>query len=377
MNVSDFITKERLEGKSWGEVSESVKEEFDLDLSSEAVRSRYRRATKTVKANSASEFVTIARDLGITPNDYDLSGRYTRWEAQTKEGDTIPLQSIRVVFRTKEKEVARIDYDDFVEALDRVEITSPPPENSDLLAEFSFPDLHIGKSSSEEFVEDFGKVFSSLWQSALNHSPSKVVIRAGDDLFNIDNNKGQTTAGTFVGSKVPFEEMIPTAVACLSKAVERILKESSASVELVIVTGNHDEHLSASFYHVLSAYWRNNDRVSVKGGGANYCTVWGRCMIVHLHGDKVPVTKISSYAATKWPREWGKSVFREAHIGHLHKREVFEEGGITIRRMGTISRSSKWAKDRFPASLRSGVLLMWDKERGLVATYPYQSLVDF
>jgi len=68
------------------------------------------------------------------------------------------------------------------------------------------------------------------------------------------------------------------------------------------------------------------------------------------------------------PEMWGKSVWREYHLGHLHSESATTENGIIFRRIASITAADAWhAEKGFLGATRQATAFIWDKERGLQA----------
>ena len=391
VNINDIIASivEEIGTSSWSAVSDRLFDETQERYSSDAVRGRWRRHTASLESDEISQmgvsrpgkmlssqvtkqsrFDELISQRGLSPDDYSISGRLTEWEAQTSEGDVITMESVRVNIIPKPQTVARVIWEEVIRA------SSPVPQPKSLppaetMVEFAFPDTHIGKIAPDEFSQVLSDSFEWLWNMAKIHNPQKIVFRIGDDLFNVDTQKMTTTNGTTVDNIGLYQDMIPAAIAGITHVCGKLLRLSGADIDLVVINGNHDETTSFAFYHIMKAYYRNEPRVKVVGGCSDVCTVFGDNMIVHMHGDRVNQAQVVSYVASKYPVEWGETVNREVHVGHKHKHEVLEIGGLTVRRFGSLAPKSTWESDRFPKTARVASVVVWEKSMGVIATYNY------
>ena len=68
------------------------------------------------------------------------------------------------------------------------------------------------------------------------------------------------------------------------------------------------------------------------------------------------------------PELWGKSIFREYHMGHLHTELTKTNNGIDFRRISAITATDSWhVENGFIGSVRQAQAFIWDKELGLQA----------
>ncbi|MBO7527152.1 MAG: hypothetical protein J6T74_04545, partial [Clostridia bacterium] len=96
------------------------------------------------------------------------------------------------------------------------------------------------------------------------------------------------------------------------------------------------------------------------------CFIWGKCGIFFSHGDSNLKRLIKSIPA-EFYEEWGKTTFRELHLGHLHKEVVVDDdSGIITRRVGSPTATDQWHyEERFIGATQKYQTFVWDKEKGL------------
>ena len=92
-------------------------------------------------------------------------------------------------------------------------------------------------------------------------------------------------------------------------------------------------------------------------------------VIVYNHGDNLTST-IKSIPA-EFYEVWGKTIYRELHLGHLHKEVlVDDESGIITRRIGSPCATDGWHyQNRFVGATKKHQIFIWHKEYGLEDIY--------
>jgi hypothetical protein len=76
--------------------------------------------------------------------------------------------------------------------------------------------------------------------------------------------------------------------------------------------------------------------------------------------------------ATDQPQMWGRTAYREAHIGHYHQtkstvKTVGEKMGVRVRTLPSLCPTDAWHRLKgYVNNLRGGEGFVWDGEYGLL-----------
>jgi hypothetical protein len=74
--------------------------------------------------------------------------------------------------------------------------------------------------------------------------------------------------------------------------------------------------------------------------------------------------------ASTYPQEFGRTKFREIHVGHKHKTALDEKFGVRVRVLSSLTEPDAWhANNNFVGNTRTAEALIFNKERGLVAQF--------
>ena len=280
-------------------------------------------------------------------------------------GNNLVFPQILDAFKELEpKSFEKIDYKDF-----------SPSEG--LLFELPMMDFHFGKLSwLEETGNDYDlKIAEKLWRNTISDLISKaikfgviekIVFPIGQDFFHFDTPRGTTTAGTQLDTDTRWQKMFRKGVELLVWAIEELAK--IAPVEVMWVPGNHDQMLS--YAAVIGLYQRysesSNINVDTKASPRKYI-LFGKNLIGYSHGDKEG-KRLQGLMQIEAPDLWGKSIFREFHIGHLHTEMTITNNGIVFRQISAITASDAWhGENGFLGSTRQAQAFIWDKALGLQA----------
>lgn len=244
------------------------------------------------------------------------------------------------------------------------------------LLELPIMDFHLGKLawSAETGGADYDlKIAEALWRKTVTDllgkalvfgTPERVLFPVGQDFFHFDTPTTTTTAGTQLDSDTRWQKMFTEGIARLVEAVEncRVL----APVKIVWVPGNHDQVLSyAAVVGLSQRYCNTNDvEVDLSPTPRKY-HLYGSNLIGFAHGENEG-KRLEGLMQIEAPEMWGKSAWREYHLGHLHSESVTTKNGIVFRRISSITAPDAWhSENGFVGSTRRAQAFIWDKEQGL------------
>jgi hypothetical protein len=93
--------------------------------------------------------------------------------------------------------------------------------------------------------------------------------------------------------------------------------------------------------------------------------LWGVNLIGYSHGEKEG-KRLEGLMQIEAAEMWGKSLFREFHMGHLHTESTITKNGIVFRRISAITAPDAWhVEGGFIGSTRQAQAFLWDKVNGL------------
>lgn len=250
----------------------------------------------------------------------------------------------------------------------------------------SVPDLHLGKLAwGKETGADYDlKITKELFRTAVRTLVTRtrgfqfeeIVLPCGNDLFQSDNYKNMTTAGTPVDSDGRWQQVITEGRRMLVEAIDYLA--GIAPVRVVMVPGNHDMERVFSTGEILSAWYRNDANVTVDNTPrSRKYWEYGQCLVMWTHGDKEKRDNLPLIAATENAAGWGRTKFREVHTGHLHClrstkfKDVEEFSGVRVRILPSLSAPDQWHDSKGFFNIRSAEALVYHRENGCVATMSY------
>lgn len=268
-------------------------------------------------------------------------------------------------------------------------IAAPKESAKDLLLEIAIGDHHLGMLSWPEETGEGpydSKIAVDLLVGAVGsviagcERPQKIVLAVLGDYFHADSRIAQTEK-----SKAPldvdsrFFKRITQGIEAMCRCVE-LASASAAEVEVVIISGNHDFHSMKWLMMLLSAYYRNEKRVTIRSNPRlRQYLQWGKVMLGYAHGDTVKVGKWALAFPVEAPEIWADTEFRYGRQGHFHTRSTEEFPGVVIETLPVLAAPDAWTVESGYHSRRAITAFLWSKEYGLRAKFErgVREILDF
>lgn len=258
------------------------------------------------------------------------------------------------------------------------------------LLEISIPDLHIGKlgwapESGEDYDIDIalGRYRESVKKllSRVNISNvERILLPIGNDLIQVDNETGTTTAGTAVDIDGRFPKMVRAAKALLIETIDEL--KMVAPVDVIIVRGNHDYQTTFMLGEILDAWYHGDDAVNVDNTPrSRKYYQYGSVGIQYTHGDKEKHADLGGLFAHEQPHLWAATEFRFCKLGHNHKtkktnKPTFQDvvtkdtyTGFQVEILPSLSGPDEWHSVNGYVGLKQAKAFLYDKEEGEIGEF--------
>jgi hypothetical protein len=263
-------------------------------------------------------------------------------------------------------------------------VTKPLALNSDNMAEFMLPDLHLGRVNTDgtatlEIVkQEFENAIDYFIETVLVRNPvEKVVLVLGNDYYNSSNCHGETFKGTKQTEHPIWEETFNLGTELAISNIIKIQEATGAEVEVVIVLANHDYESSFYLGKILEVCFKDNPMIKIQCDMKTHKFVqFGKVLIGYCHKAPSTVVSLPLLMANKLPLQWAETTWREWHIAHLHQKnskiEHSDVNGVRIRMFPTITAPSDWEDSQGYGDAREGTLILWHKIKGCIAEFYYR-----
>ena len=231
------------------------------------------------------------------------------------------------------------------------------------MLEFPLVDLHIGKSDLDIALQLAETTVSDFLSRAKDYE--KIIFPIGNDFFQIDTPSGTTTAGTYVETAAPWHEIFLRGTQFILNTISELRR--LAPVDVIYIPGNHDKMASFWLARTVKAHFRDTDSVTVDLDISNprKYREFGLGMVGFSHGNQEK-KRIEEVMQVEEPEMWGRTKFREFHLGHEHRERVWEKGGIIFRWISSLTESDGWHTDKaFIGAIQKAQAFEWDKQKGI------------
>lgn len=252
------------------------------------------------------------------------------------------------------------------------------------LYEIDFPDVHFGRLSwSEESGGDYDiklakssleSVVDQLLINANNYPIERILLPIGNDFFNSDTPANTTTRGTPMQEDTRWAKTFRKGRELIVDIIDRC--STIAPVDVLVISGNHDEQRSYFLGEALECWYHNSPNVSIDNSARSRKYYdYGKNLIGFTHGYTEKLQSLPLTMAMEVPELWAKTKYREIHTGDKHhKRDTIyaaDEGlGIVVRILRSLAVADAWTFDKgFIGAIRSAEAFMWHPEDGLVAQF--------
>lgn len=339
------------------------------------------------------DFILIKSAFGITKDDVPYLDEDLDGDIDTLVEESLERKKRQYFLKLQQKEVDALkaevmkyrQRDYFIDKIHRLvaehehKYTRPvvqlrPKTKSGLMLEVPIVDLHLAKLAWEPETGEnydskiaeqrFMDVIYDIIERSQNYEFEQIVFPIGNDFFNFDDIAGNTTRGTAQDNDSRWQKMFLKGTDLLIRAID--LLSQLAPVRVFQIPGNHDT--AVSWYAVcnLHSWFRNDENVTVDINPKTRKYVeFGQCLIGFTHGDKEK-KRIFGNMQVEMPEAWGRTKYREWHMGHLHSEQVREEHGVKVRSLSSVTATDSWHfASGYVGAIAVSQSFVWDKDRGL------------
>lgn len=317
---------------------------------------------------------------GYDKDKWDLiSARNNIWNVYSKQDGIQTLYSSKIVVKPKQNDFSIEDIKEFFFDLSK-HYQSPRHKpirySSDgKLLELNIADLHLGKlswrgDSGEQYDHEIAKerffyIINDVLTRTKGYKLEKILFVWSNDFFHYDTINSTTTAGTRQDTNLRWQNLYKIGVQMLVEAID--LLSQYAPMETFYIGSNHDKMTSYFATEYLNAWFRNNPNVKVDVDPKTRKHVqFGKCLIGFTHGH-AEKNRIGKWLQVEAAKEWGETLYREVHAGHIHSEKLInEDNGVLIRHVSSPTGTDNWHYESgYIGAIKKAQSFLWDRENGL------------
>lgn len=298
----------------------------------------------------------------------------------------VPLFHIRAKFRRKVEEIrANLVIQDLLEDVKRgikpikPIFYNPNKRGTEYLYEIDMPDIHFGRLTwADESGEDYDikiahdavhTALDKLLNLGMDYKVSKILLPIGNDFFNVNSKLNTTVHGTPQQEDTRWSKTFTKGRRLIAEVIDKCL--SVAPVDVLILTGNHDEEKTFYLGEVLDAQYSKHPNVTVDNSPkTRKYYLHGVNLIGFAHGYDEKIYQLPSLMALEAPEMWAKSKYREFHTGDKHHKFDSNENGVTVRILRALAARDAWTVNNgYVGALRAAESFLWHPTEGLIAQF--------
>jgi hypothetical protein len=279
---------------------------------------------------------------------------------------------------TRQQEIIKEIVDGMCEQVPRADVTAPPIGTADnLCTVYTLTDSHVGMLAwHKEGGEDWDlsiaeRTLVGCFEQMVKSSPnaSTCVVAQLGDFLHYDSALSAVTpqSGHSLDADGRMPKMVKTAIRILRTVVARAL-EKHQKVVLLLAEGNHDISSSVWLRAMFQALYENEPRIQVIDSELPYYVYQhGQTMLAWHHGHLSKNNALPILFASQFPRVWGDTKKRYAHVGHRHHVEEKEHSGMTVIQHSTLAARDAYASRGGWMSERHVTSITYSDKYGQVA----------
>ena len=229
-------------------------------------------------------------------------------------------------------------------------------------------DIKIAKKYYIDAIKD-------LLAKASHLNIEKILMPIGNDLFNFDGIRNETTSGTPQDSDSRWTKVFRVVSETLIEVID--ICRQVADVDVIIVPGNHDRATCFYLGEFLYAWYRLDKHVKIDNSPTlRKYYQYGSTLIGLTHGSEEKHSNLPLLMSREAKESWATSDFYEYQIGHWHRKKSTEYvsgdtyNGVQVRVLPSLSGTDAWHYSKgYVKGLKSALGIVYDLKEGLVAEF--------
>jgi len=352
--LTEFATVRQLEYidaiNSTGSMRAAAKK---LGVAKNAVQESMSRLKASAAARGYSPDHAMTRTV---PDGFKLARVSTNYKA---DGSIGQQWVIGAPDAERQREIMQAAFEAMAQDLPRVKpIAAPKMTNAKLANLFTLTDAHVGAlcwhrenlaPNGDWDLSIAERVLTGCFEHMVNASPAArvgIVAQLGDFLHSDGMGliEGRTpTSGHVLSQDGRFPKVVQTAIRILRRVIDFALAKHE-KVIVLMAEGNHDLASSIWLRAMFKALYENEPRVEVIDSELPYYVYQhGKTMLAWHHGHLKRNDHLPLLFAAQFPKVWGETERRIAHVGHRHHVEEKEHSGMSVVQHSTLASRDGYA----------------------------------
>lgn len=267
----------------------------------------------------------------------------------------------------------------------RFEFIKPVRGKADCCYVLNIQDLHVAKLACSEETgganwdiriaeQTFREAVEDLIAKAPTDRIEEVVVIAGSDMIQVDNQLSSTTAGTYVDSDTRLFKAFDVTSKMLTDVIEKLA--ARFKVKVIAIAGNHDSSTSFFVGKYVDAWFRNHPNVEVDSSPrSRKYHGYGETLIALDHGNNTKLKDLPLTVMRENQSTISQYRFTEVLTGHRHIEASEDIKGIIVRTAPALCPPDSWhSVHGYIGTIRRSQGLLYRRQGGLECIYYSKSL---
>lgn len=232
-------------------------------------------------------------------------------------------------------------------------VKAPTLTNGDLLAVYPIGDHHHGMYADGEETggRDYDcKISAHSLETAVDYlatlappAEDALLINLGDYLHANDSTNETPGHHNRLDVDTRYGRVMHSGALALVHSIQRLLHKHKR-VFVWNMRGNHDPDAAFALALAISFYFHNEPRVVVDLGASLYkYHRFGQNLLGAHHGHGAKAADLPLIMATDRKQDWGETIHRVWHCGHIHHKTAKEFPGCVVETHRTLPPQDAWA----------------------------------
>lgn len=259
-------------------------------------------------------------------------------------------------------------------------VNKPEAGTKDCLYVLNIQDLHCAKLSWS--VETGGadwdiriaeRVFRDTVDELVAKTPAgrveEILVIIGSDMLQVDNDRSETSKGTYVDSDTRLPKAFDVASKMLTDVIEKLA--ARFKVRCIVFGGNHDYVSSFFLGRYIEAWFRTHPNVAIDAAPRSRKYYgYGKTLIGFDHGDETKLKDLPLILMRENQDTISQYLYQEVLCGHFHHESSQDTKGVVVRVAPALCSEDAWhSRKGLIGSVRRSQGLLYHREHGLEAIY--------
>jgi len=287
------------------------------------------------------------------PDGFQVKGVSTYYD---KDGKAAGQWVKSSVDEQRQREMMQAAFETMAAELPRLRpVAAPRVTNAKLANLYTLTDSHVGAlcwhrenlaPNGDWDLSIAERTLTGCFEHMVNASPAArvgIVAQLGDFLHSDGLEAKTPTSGHILDQDGRFPKVVQTAIRILRRVIGFALQKHERVIVLM-AEGNHDLASSVWLRAMFKALYEDEPRVEVIDSELPYYVYQhGSTMLAWHHGHLKKNDQLPILFAAQFPKVWGDTSKRYAHVGHRHHVEEKEHSGMSVIQHSTLSSRDAYA----------------------------------